>query len=94
MPIPRALDSARRGDSRQPVPMPWRDGRTALRPGRRYTYRGTGHDDLTPLLSRPWGDLPILPIRALTSWQRLDVCEAIDGPSWFDWREQHEGDMT
>jgi hypothetical protein len=88
MPDLRRNDPARRGDprDRRPVrPLPF--ARNAIPRGHPYTYRGSGSDTLTGHLG-----LPVAAMSELTPWQRLDVCEAIDGPSWGDWRETCDQD--
>ena len=91
MPLLRRDDPGRQGDphDRRPtIPEPVRR-RLAVPVGQPYTYCGTGLDELTPELD---GDPAtcVAPMRALSRLALLDVCEAIDGPGWFDWWDATE----
>jgi len=93
----RRDDSAQRGN-RSPVVLPVSPPDAHARNGppgpRAYTYRGTIHDLAEPLPDLITRRRRRTPARAaarprllLTAAARLDVCEAIDGPGWGDWRE-------
>jgi hypothetical protein len=89
----RRNDPARRGDprDRRPVrPLPF--ARNGIPSGRPYVYRGRGGDTLTPW--HAWlNGWTVATVAELTAWERLDVCEQVDGPGWGDWRETCDQDM-
>ena len=93
----RRDDSSQQGNPSpviRPVPAPDAHARNGLPGPTEYTYRGAIHD-----LEAPWPDrvtrrrrrtrtrAAARPRLLLTAAARLDVCEAIDGPGWGDWRE-------
>jgi hypothetical protein len=99
MPLLRRDDPARSrhtdsvpngGEDRRPAPARLTEPRNGI-PGQRhpYTYRGSGHDDLTPWMDGP--DVPVAAVPALSRAARLDVCEAIEGPGPEWYRELADG---